>query len=203
MVMHEQGIQNVEGSQEALSSLLSLIESNSQSFYKIQETLVELGKLLQRLSELYIGVMDMEAAEPQEFKTALVYGEPRTLGKLILQKKRSMYSDLFSVSTPLKIRDIYRAVASEKVPVAFLSYCVCKLLLWILVLAKDDIIMNCQSIKLKEEDLENGSFKLYIRYNLLQFLSKDEIYIFRPCAYEQESPFTVLHDIIGTKECWV
>ena len=144
----------------------------------------------------------MEAAEPQEFKTALVYGEQaraRTLGELILQKKRSMYSDLFSVSTPLKIQDIYRAVASEKVPVVFLSYCVSKLLMWILVPAKDEIVMNCQSIELKEEDLENGSFELYIRYNLLQFLSKDEIYIFRRCAYEQESPFTVLHDVIAVK----
>ena len=51
-----------------LSLSLSLIESNSRSFYKTQETLVELGKLLHRLSEL--GVMDMVAAEPQEFKTA-------------------------------------------------------------------------------------------------------------------------------------
>ena len=50
-----------------LSLSLSLIESNSWSFYKIQETLVELGKLLQRLSELR--VMDMEAAEPQEFNS--------------------------------------------------------------------------------------------------------------------------------------
>ena len=71
--------------------------------------------------------------------------------------------------------------------------------MWILVLAKDDIVMNCQSIELKEEDLENGSFELYIRYNLLQFLSKDEIYIFRRCAYEQESPLTVLHDVIAVK----
>ena len=197
---HEQGVQNVKGSHEALSLSLSLIENNSRSFYKIQETLVELGKLRQRLSEL--GVMDMEAAEPQEFKTALVYGEQgraRTLGELILQKKRSMYSDLFSVSTPLKIQDIYRAVASEKVPVVFLSYCVSKLLMWILVPVKDEIVMNCQSIELKEEDLENGSFELYIRCNLLQFLSKDEIYIFRRCAYEKESPFTVLYDVIAVK----
>ena len=34
---------------------------------------------------------------------------------------------------------------------------------------------------------------------MLQFLGKGEIYIFRRCAYEQESPFTVLHDVIGVK----
>ena len=197
---HEQSVQNVKGSREALSLLLSLFESNSHCFYKLQETLVELGKLHQRLSEL--GVMGMGATEPQEFKTALVYGEQaraRTLGELILQKKRSMYSDLFSVSTPLKLQDIYRTVASEKVPVVVLSYCVSKLLMWILAPAKDEIVMNYQSIKLREEDLENSSFELYIRHNLLQFLSKDEICIFRRCAYEQESPFTVLHDVIGIK----
>ena len=197
---HEQSVQNIKGSHESSSLSLSLIESNSRSFYKLQETLVELGKLRQRLSRL--GVMDMAAAGPQEFKTALVYGEQaraRSLGELILQKKRPMFSDLFSVSTPLKIQDIYKTVESEKLPVVFLSYCVSKLLMWILVPAKDEIVMNCQSIELKEEDLENSSFELYIRYDLLQFLSKDEIYIFRRCAYEQESPFTVLHDVIAIK----
>ena len=194
---HEQSVQNVKGSHDALSLSLSLFESNSRSFYKMQETLVELGKLLQQLSEL-----DMVAAEPQEFKEALVYGEQaraRTLGELVLQKKKTMYSDLFSIFTPLKIQDIYKTVELQKVPVVFISYCVTKLLIWILVPVKDEVIMKCQSIDIKEEDLENSSFELYIRYNLLQFLSKDEIYIFRRCSYEQESPFTVLHDVIGVK----
>ena len=90
---HEQGVQNVKGSHEALSLSLSLFESNSRSFYKMQETLVELGKLCQQLSRL--GLMDMTAADPQEFKDALVYGEQaraRTLGELILQKKRTTYT---------------------------------------------------------------------------------------------------------------
>ena len=198
---HEQNVQNVKGSHEALSLSLSLFDINSRSFYKMQETLVELGKLRQRLSQL--GVMHMDkATEAQEFKAALVYGEQaraRTLGELVLQKKRSTYSDLFSVYTPLKLQDIYKAVASEKVPIIFLSYCVTKLLMWILIPAKDEVIMKCQSIEFKEKDLENSSFELYIRYNLLQYLSKDEIYIFRRCTYEQESPFTVLHDLVAVK----
>ena len=197
---HEQGVQNVKGSHEALSLSLSLFESNSRSFYKMQETLLELGKLCQRLSRL--GLMDMAATDPQEFKDALVYGEQaraRTLGELVLQKKKTTYSDLFSISTPLTIQDIYKTVKLQKMPVVFLSYCVSKLLMWILVEKNDEVVMRCQSVELKEEDLENGSFELYIRYNLLQFLSKDEIYIFRRCAYEQESPFTVLHDVIAIK----
>ena len=197
---HEQGVQNVKGSHEALSLSLSLFESNSRSFYKMQETLIELGKLCQRLSKL--GLIDMTATEPQEFKDALVYGEQaraRTLGELILQKKKTMYSDLFSISTPLTIQDIYRTVKLQRFPVVFLSYCVSKLLMWILIPVNDEVIMRCQSVELKEEDLENSSFELYIRYNLLQFLSKDEIYIFRRCAYEQGSPFTILHDVIAIK----
>ena len=119
---HEQGVQNVKGSHEALSLSLSLIESNSRSFYKMQETLIELGKLCQRLSKL--GLIDMTATEPQEFKDALVYGEEaraRTLGELILQKKKTMYSDLFSISTPLTIQDIYKTVKLQRFPVIFLS----------------------------------------------------------------------------------
>ena len=165
-----------------------------RSFYKIQETLVELGKLCQRLSELR--VMDMVAAEPQEFKDALVYGEQaraRSLGELVLQRKKTMHSDLFSVSTPLKIQDIYRTVELQKVPVVFLSYCVSKLLMWILVSVKDEVVMKCQSIDLKEEELENCSLVMYVKDNLLQFLNKNY------CAYEQESPFTVLYDVIAVK----
>ena len=78
---HEQSVQNVKGSHEALNLSLSLFKSNSRSFYKIQETLVELGRVYHHLSEL--GVMDMVSAEPQEFKQALVYAEQaraRTLG---------------------------------------------------------------------------------------------------------------------------
>ena len=190
--LQEQRVQNSKDSHEA---------SSSRSFYKIQETLVELGKLRQRLSEL---LMDTVATEPQEFKEALVYGEQaraRTLGELFLQKKRAMYSDLFSISTPLKLQDIYRAVQLQKVPVVFISYCLSKLLMWILVSVKDEVVVKFQSIDLKKEELENRSLELYLKDNLLQFdfLSKGDIHIFRPCSYEQESPFTVLYDVIGVK----
>ena len=189
---HEQSVQNVKGSHDALNLSLSLFESNFRSFYKMQETLVELGKLLQQLSEL-----DMVAAEPQEFKEALVYGEQaraRTLGELVLQKKRTIYPDLFSISTPLKMQDIYRTVELQKVPVVFISYCVTKLLMWILVSCKDEVVMKCQSIDLKVAELKNSSLVMYVKDDLLQqFLNK------RRRAYEQESPFTVLYDIIAVK----
>ena len=197
---HEQSVQNVKGSHEALSLSLSLFESNSRSFYKIQETLVELGRVYRRLSEL--GVMDMVSAEPQEFKQALVYAEQaraRTLGELVLQKKKASYPDLFSISTPLVLQDIYRTVQKQQIPVVFLSYCVSKLLMWILVPNRDEVKMKCYTIELKEEDFESSSFELYIRYNLLQFLNQNEVYIFQRCAYEQESPFTVLYDSIAKK----
>ena len=108
---HEQSVQNVKGSHEALSLSLSLFESNSRSFYKMQETLVEFERLYQKLSRL--GLMDMATTDPQEFKDALVYGEQaraRTLGELALQKKKATYSDLFSISTPLTIPNIYKTV---------------------------------------------------------------------------------------------
>ena len=111
--------------------------------------------------------------------------------------KDLVYAVQVRALTPLT--QILTQVAMQKVPVIFLSYCVSKLLMWILVPLNDEIVMKCQSIELKGEELENISFELYIRYNLLQFLSKDEIYIFRRCAYEQESPFTLLHDVIAIK----
>ena len=182
-------------SHEQQNHIHSSDKDKSRFFHKIQEILVELGKLCQRLSEL--GVMDMVDAEPQEFKDALVYGEQaraRTLGELVLQKKRTIYPDLSSISTPLKIQDIYKAVELQKVPIVFLSYCVSKLLMWILVSVKDEVVMKCQSVGLKVAELKNCSLELYVKDDLLQqFLNK------RRCAYEQESPFTVLYDVIGVK----
>ena len=196
---HERSIQNVEASHEALSLSLSLFESNSRSFYKMQETLVELGRVYHRLSEL--GAMDLVSAEPQElFKQALLFAEQaraRTLGELVLQKKKASYPDLFFVSTPLVLQDIYQAVQKQQVPVVFLSYLVSKLLMWILVPIHDEVKMRCYTIDLKEENFEGSSFELYIRYNLLQFLN--QVCIFQRCAYEQESPFTILYDSIAKK----
>ena len=88
----------------------------------------------------------MTATEAQEFKDALVYGEQaraRILGELILQKKKTMYSDLFSISAPLTIQDIYKTVKLQRFPVVFLSYCISKLLMWILIPVNDEVIMRC------------------------------------------------------------
>ncbi|XP_065893671.1 tetratricopeptide repeat protein 28-like isoform X2 [Dysidea avara] len=197
---HEQSVQNVKGSHESLNLSLLLFEGNSRSFYKLQETLVELGRVYQRLSEL--GVMDLVSAEPQEFKQALVYAEQaraRTLGELILQKKKASNHDLFAITTPLVLQDIYRAVEKQKMPVVFLTHCLSKLLMWVLLPIGDEVRMRCSTIQLKDEDFDNSSFELYIRYNLLQFLNQNEVHIFQRCAYEQESPFTVLYDVIAKK----
>ena len=105
---HEQSAQNIKSSHRNLS-LLSI--NNSQSLYKMEETLVELGRLYQQLSRL--GLMDMAAADSQEFKDALVYGEQarvKTLGELVLQKKKTTNFDLFSICTPLTIPNIYKTV---------------------------------------------------------------------------------------------
>jgi len=54
----------------------------------------------------------MVSTEPKEFKQALLCAEQaraRTLGELVLQKKRVSYPDLFSVSTPPDITKLFRS----------------------------------------------------------------------------------------------
>ncbi|XP_065893673.1 tetratricopeptide repeat protein 28-like [Dysidea avara] len=194
---HERGTQNVKGSHESLNLSTLLFENNSKSFYKLQETSVETGRVHLRLSEL--GIMDSES---QEFKQALVFAEQaraRTLGELMLQKKRASCSDLLAVSTPLGLCDIFKTVEKQKMPAVFLSYCLSKLLMWVLIPINGEVKMRCNTIQLRNEEFDNSSFELYIRYNLLQFLNQNEVHIFQRCAYEQESPFTVLYDVIAKK----
>ena len=204
--VHGQSVQNIKRSHEAIShsrnkkATQEEFESNSRSFYKIQETLVDLGRVYHRLSELE--VMDMVSAEPQEFKQALVYAEQaraRCLGELVLQKKKVSYPDLFSVSTPLVLQDIYQAVQKQQMSAVFLSYCVSKLLMCILVPVHDEVKMKCYTIDLKEEDFEDSLFELYIGCNLFWFLNQTEDFKFQKYAYGQEPPFRVLYDSIARK----
>ena len=74
----------------------------------------------------------------------------------MLQKKKASYPDLFTVSVPLMLQDIYQVVQKQQIPVTFLSYCVSKLLMWILVPIHDKVKTKCLTIDLKEEDFENN-----------------------------------------------
>jgi len=107
----------------------------------------------------------------------------------VLQKKKASYPGLFSVSTPLVLLDIYQTVQKKQMPV-FLSYCDFKLIMCVLIPIRDEVKMNWYTTK--EEDFEDSSFELYIRYNLLQFLNQNEDFTFQKYAYKQESPFRVL-----------
>ena len=134
------------------------------------------------------------AVTQEDYVNALVLVEETracTVSKLMLKKKAIMHSKCEAGSNPMTIEDIYETVKRHKVPVIFTSYCISKLLTWILVPKKDDIKMKCCSIQLT--DFGNSSFEQYIQYKLLEV----GFNLFESPSDEQKEAFTKLYDRIG------
>ena len=127
----------------------------------------------------------------EDYVNGLVLAEEtraRTVSQSVLKKKMTM---LHTTSNPMVPEDIYKTVALHKVPVVFTSYCISKILMWVLVPIKDDVKMKCCLICLK--DLGNSSFEQYIHRRLLEV----GFNLFESPSHEQEDAFAGLYDAIG------
>ena len=134
------------------------------------------------------------AVAQEDYLNALVLAEETracTVSKSMLKKKAIMYPKCDAGSNPMTIEDIYKTVTQHKVPVIFTSYCISKLLMWILVPIKDDTKLKCCSIQLT--DFGNSSFEQYIQYKLLEV----GFNLFESPSDEQKEAFTKLYDRIG------
>ena len=131
------------------------------------------------------------AVAQEDYVNALVLAEEtraRTVSQSVLKKKITM---LHTTSNPMVPEDIYKTVALHKVPVVFTSYCMSKILMWVLVPTKDDVKMKCCLICLK--DFSNSSFEQYIHCKLLEV----GFNLFESPSHEQEDAFARLYDTIG------
>ena len=130
------------------------------------------------------------AVAEEDYVNALVLAEEtraRTVSQSIFKKKMTMHTS----SNPMVSEDIYKTVLLHKVPVVFTSYCVSRLLMWVLVPFKNDVKMKCCLIRLK--DFGNSSFEQYIQCKLLE-VGFD---LFESPTHEQDKAFARLYDTIG------
>ena len=136
------------------------------------------------------------AIAQEDYVNALVLAEETrapSVSRLICKKKASDQSNLYTASNPMTLEDIYKMVTSHKIPVVFTSYCITKLVMWILVPIKDDVKMECCLIQLK--DFCDSSFEQYIQCKLLE----TGFNLFDPPSCEQKETFTKLYDSVGKK----
>ena len=179
---HEETLNSIKGSAKGLTLSVSLFESNSRTFHRLQDCLVSLG----------------------EWKKALVVAEQsrtRTLGELLLKKKEWQLEE--PLSAPLTLDHITSIVSSQDLPVLYLSYTGARLLGWVLVPNSEGMQMGMFEIPMKDDQFNGKSFDYHLRYSLNETLVERSFEMYRSLDYssEENDPVINLYNLIGKPLC--
>ena len=173
---HEETFQTIKGSSKGLTLSVSLFESNSRTFHRLQDSLCCLEK----------------------WQQALVYAEQsrsRTLGELMLQRKSLQLP--MPLTAPLTLEQIIEIVKSQVYDVVFLSYTGARLLVWVLAPEGDSVSINMFQICLRDDQFEGKSLDHYLRYSLTELLIEKNVEMYAFCDYNDESPVSKLHKLLA------
>ena len=177
---HEHTLETIKGSEKGLSLSVSLFETNSRAFHRLQDCYVNMG-------ESY-------------WLQALVRAEQcraRTLGELMLRHKH--WALRKSLSTPINLDQIKDIVMNQSVPVLHLSYTGAQLLLWLLVPKNGDISTAMVQVPLQDDQFDGKSFDYHVRYQLTEQIVEKSVDLYTPLDSKDLATELVemLHDIIG------
>ena len=180
---HEETLNSIKGSAKGLTLSVSLFESNSRTFHRLQDCLVSLG----------------------EWKKALVVAEQsrtRTLGELLLKKKEWQQEPL---SAPLNLDHITAIVSSQTLPVLYLSYTGARLLGWVLIPHSERVEMGMFEIPMKDDQFDGKSFDYHLRYSLNESLVERSFEMYRSFDYssKENEPVVNLYNLIGKPLCYL
>ena len=176
---HEESLDNIKGSAKGLSLSISLFETNSRTFHRLQDCQVNLGEYTQALL-----VAEQSRA--------------RTLGELML--KRKGWSLPHPISSHLEIDQIVSTVSAKSHPVFYLSFTGARLLGWVFVPVGDsDVKMNMFEVPLRNDQFDGRSFDYHLRYSLTEALVERSFEMYRGVTYDEESnkPVEYLYDLIA------
>ena len=175
---HEETLENLKGSSKGLSLSVSLFESNSRSFHRLQDCLVRQGK----------------------YDRALLSAEQsraRTLGELMLSKFKWQFEK--TLSSPLNLDQISMIVESQNCPVVYLSYTGARILGWVFVPHSGEVSMSMFEVPLEDDMFDGKSFDYHVRYNLTEKLVEKSFEMYQSVKYDKESsaPVQELHTLLA------
>ena len=180
VAQHEVKFENVKGSSKGLSLSVSLFESNSRTFHRLQDCLVGLGS----------------------WRDALLVAEQsraRTLGELMLSRKGRQLQNV--LTTPLTLEHIFSIVSSQSSPILYLSYTGARLLGWILLPQENSqsISMEMFEVPLADDQFDGKSLDYHLRYSLTEALVERSYEMYQAVTYDQESsaPVQNLYSLIA------
>ena len=177
MKHHEHTFREIKGSPQGLSLSVSLFETNSSTFQRLQDCSYFL----------------------EEWQQALVFAEQsrsRTLGELMLEHKQAQLKSKFH--TPLELSQLVSIVCLQEMPVVYLSYTGTRLLVWVLVPGSKstDADINLFQVTLDPSQFDDKSFEHLLKYTLPESLIDERLDMFSSCDYHQRTLLTRLHDLI-------
>ena len=175
--LHEEIYESTKGSSKGLSLSVSLTESNSRTFHRLQDCLVNL----------------------EQSEEALVVAESsraRSLGEVLLDKNKHA-SPNFRYT--LTLNTIKRIVASQEYPIVYLSYTGARLLLWLLVPGNSKCMIYHEAVqvdKLEQEKFDGQSFDHYVCYNVTRAAGDAQLELFGDSNNDKMS-LTILYEIVA------
>ncbi|XP_064402633.1 uncharacterized protein LOC135348378 [Halichondria panicea] len=177
---HEAKLDHIKGSAKGLSLSVSLTESNSRTFHRLQDCMVAIGN----------------------WREALLIAEQsraRTLGEIMLARKESQLEK--ALTSPLNLEHVYSIVSSQKSPVLYLTHTGASLFGWVLVPAEDSdsISIEMFEIPISDDQFDGKSFDYHIRYGLTEVLVEQSYEMYRSIDYDEETtaPVAQLFKVIG------
>ena len=179
LALHERKLDHIKGSSKWLSLTVSLFESNSHTFHRLQDCMVNLGN----------------------WREALLVAEQskaRTLGEIMLSRKGSQLNH--PLTSPLRLKEVYAIVSSQSSPVLYLSHTGASILGWVLVPMEDNsIFMEMFEVPLTDDQFDGKSFDYHTRYSLTEILVEQSYEMYCSVEYSEEytAPAVTLYELIG------
>ena len=180
LASHERKLDHIKGSAKGLSLTVSLFESNSRTFHRLQDCMVNLGN----------------------WREALLVAEQskaRTLGEMMLARKGSQLDH--PLTSPLNLKQVFTIVSSQSSPVLYLSHTGASILGWVLIPLEDSssIFMEMFEVPLTDDQFDGKSFDYHTRYSLTEILVEQSYEMYCSVEYSDEytAPAVTLYELIG------
>ena len=182
---HEVTFSGIKGSPKGLSLSVSLFETNSRTFHRMQDCLVHLQK----------------SEDESKYEEALLVAEQsraRTLGELLLKRRNpQLRHELVSPST--STQQLKEIVKRQNCPVLYLSYTGERLLGWLLYPSSGRCSINMFEVPLGENEFDGKSFDYHLRYSLNEQLVEKSFEMYKPFDRKKDKtePVEKLYDLVA------
>ena len=173
---HETTLRSIKGSGEGMGLSVSLAESSSRTFHYTQGCLCALGR-------------------PSEALVCAEQSRARSLGELLLRKKRAQCGRLYS--PPLSFDDISSIVLAQNTDVVYLSYTGASLLVWVLSPVCKSVVTNMFEVRLDGVLFNGSTLEVFLHNTLTEHIADSTLEMFVHCDYSaSSSPLHPLHGIV-------